>query len=71
MIALRRRKRCYEIYVEPVADPLDLPRQGRSEVLARHIQAFADRLAHYCRVEPYQWFNFYDFWSRDGQRVEE
>ena len=30
MIALRRRKRCYEIYVEPVADPLDLPRQGRS-----------------------------------------
>jgi predicted LPLAT superfamily acyltransferase len=25
-------------------------------------QRYADRLEHYCRVAPYNWFNFYDFW---------
>ena len=28
------------------------------------IQRFADRLAHYARSAPYNWFNFYDFWQR-------
>ena len=27
------------------------------------IQRFADRLAHYARTAPYNWFNFYDFWQ--------
>ena len=21
------------------------------------------RLEHYCAQEPYQWFNFYDYWA--------
>ncbi len=24
---------------------------------------YAQRLEHYCRQAPYNWFNFYDFWS--------
>jgi len=30
------------------------------------IQRYADRLAHYARLAPYNWFNFYDYWEEDG-----
>jgi predicted LPLAT superfamily acyltransferase len=23
---------------------------------------YVERLEHYCRLAPYNWFNFYDFW---------
>ena len=25
--------------------------------------AYAQRLEHYARAAPYNWFNFYDFWG--------
>ena len=25
---------------------------------------YADRLTHYCRLAPYNWFNFFDFWQK-------
>jgi predicted LPLAT superfamily acyltransferase len=27
------------------------------------LQAYVARLEHYCRLSPYNWFNFYDFWA--------
>ena len=36
-----------------------IARDRRREVTQR----FADRLAHYARSAPYNWFNFYDFWQ--------
>jgi predicted LPLAT superfamily acyltransferase len=31
--------------------------------MTRHVlQRYAERLEHYCRIAPYNWFNFYDFW---------
>jgi predicted LPLAT superfamily acyltransferase len=29
------------------------------------MQRYADRLEHYCRLAPYNWFNFHDFWQSD------
>jgi predicted LPLAT superfamily acyltransferase len=26
------------------------------------IDRYAARLEHYCRLAPYNWFNFYDSW---------
>jgi predicted LPLAT superfamily acyltransferase len=26
------------------------------------VECYAARLEHYCRLAPYNWFNFYDFW---------
>jgi predicted LPLAT superfamily acyltransferase len=62
MFGLRRSAREYDLYVEPFADPLELPGESREEALARYIRAYAARLEHYCRLYPLQWFNFYDFW---------
>ena len=26
-------------------------------------QRYVARIEHYCRIAPYNWFNFYDFWK--------
>jgi len=55
-------ERRYRIHFEHFAETIDLPRKTRDLALAAWSQRYADRLAHYCRLAPLQWFNFYDFW---------
>lgn len=43
-------------------DPLPLPQQATEAEIASAVQAYAARIEHYCRIAPYNWFNFYDFW---------
>lgn len=62
---LFREPNRYDLYCEPFADPLTLDRRDRDGALARYAQRYAERLEHYCRLAPDNWFNFYDFW---GQR---
>lgn len=52
----------YELYCEPFSEHVELPRRERERALGQVVQRFADRLAHYARLAPYNWFNFYDFW---------
>jgi len=52
----------YDLHFEPFAEALVIERQRREAALADVMQRFADRLAHYARGAPYNWFNFYDFW---------
>jgi predicted LPLAT superfamily acyltransferase len=53
----------YDLYFEPFADTLDIPRRERQAVLQTVVRRYADRLAYYVRLSPYNWFNFYDFWQ--------
>jgi predicted LPLAT superfamily acyltransferase len=54
----------HTVYFERFAERIALPRRERAQHLAAHAQRYADRLEHYCRKAPYQWFNFFDFWAR-------
>ncbi|MBZ0118486.1 MAG: hypothetical protein K8H88_15900 [Sandaracinaceae bacterium] len=58
----------YDLHCEPFAERIDLPRragpQARAEALRGYAQRYAERLEHYCRLAPDNWFNFYDFWER-------
>ncbi len=56
----------YDLYCEPLGEQLELPRGAREAALAAHVQRYADRLEHYCRLAPDNWFNFYDFWRAPG-----
>lgn len=57
----------YRLYFEPFAERIELPRRERAGYVAAWAQRYAERLEHYCRKAPYQWFNFFDFWARpDG-----
>ncbi|WP_413795893.1 glycosyltransferase family 2 protein [Aeromonas dhakensis] len=53
----------FRVHFEPFADGQPLPRQGRQEILASRVQAYADRLQHHCLHAPLDWFNFFDFWQ--------
>ena len=60
---LYRGGRRYDLHFEPFDMPGSIPRAARRETL-RALQAqYAERLAHHVRLAPFNWFNFYDFWS--------
>jgi len=67
---LYRRPNRYDLSCEPFADSLHLPRRNRAAALQEVVQRYADRLEHYARSAPENWFNFYDFWQ-DDPAVEE
>ncbi|HUP90704.1 MAG TPA: hypothetical protein VM074_00540 [Solimonas sp.] len=53
----------YEAHLELLAERVELPRNGREAAIQHYAQKYADRLAHYARLAPFNWFNFYDFWA--------
>ena len=59
----------YDLHFDWFADSVQIERNRRPEALAQILQRFADRLAHYARLAPYNWFNFYDFWQDDPARA--
>jgi predicted LPLAT superfamily acyltransferase len=53
----------YSAHFELFCDSLRLPRADREGAIGAHAQRYARRLEHYARSAPYNWFNFYDYWS--------
>ena len=54
----------YDVHFELLAERVELGPRPRREAALRHwVQQYADRLAHYTRDAPFNWFNFYDFWE--------
>ena len=60
---LYREPNHYDLYCEPFAERIALSRPQRDVQLHQLVQRYAERLEHYCRLAPYNWFNFYDFWA--------
>ena len=61
--AIRVAPRRYRIGIEPFADRVILRRERRAADLAEHIACYAAALERLCRAHPYQWFNFFPFWT--------
>jgi predicted LPLAT superfamily acyltransferase len=54
----------YRIRFEPfIAPPLSRSREAHAAAVERYAQWLAAK----CRADPWNWFNFYDFWARDGK----
>ena len=62
MFGLYRGGNRYEIHFERFADLQQDAGRGRDAMIEQLLQRYAGRLEHYCRLAPYNWFNFYDFW---------
>jgi len=52
----------YKEHFELFAEEISLDRR-REVDLHKWVARYAQRLEHYCRLAPYNWFNFYDFWA--------
>jgi predicted LPLAT superfamily acyltransferase len=50
-----------EAFAEEAFEP---PRESRAEALAAAAARYAARLEQECRRAPWQWYNFFDFWSQ-------
>jgi predicted LPLAT superfamily acyltransferase len=61
---LYRGGRRYELHFEEFPCALPRERAARRAALDDVVQRFADRLAHFARLAPYNWFNLYDFWNQ-------
>jgi predicted LPLAT superfamily acyltransferase len=67
MAGLYRGKNDYHVVFEPVADFSSTPAAVRKVAVHSAIERYAAVLDHYCRSDPYNWFNFYDFWRAPGE----
>ena len=65
-VSLYRGGNRYDLYFEAFADELVLPRRTRKAELRTVVQRYATRLEHYVREDPYNWFNWHDFWNLEG-----
>ena len=69
LLFCRRESRgCWSLALEPFAEAVTLPRGGREAALAAYAAAYAGRLERECRAAPWQWYNFFDFWSEKEPR---
>jgi predicted LPLAT superfamily acyltransferase len=66
MAGLYRGKNHYHVVFEPVADFSSTPAGVRDVAIRSAIERYAAVLDRYCRSDPYNWFNFYDFFSPQG-----
>jgi len=53
----------YEMHFESFSDGAAVPRAQREAHARAAAQRFADRLEHYVRLAPYNWFNFFNYWA--------
>ncbi len=62
MTGIYRGSNRYEISLEKIADFSNVT-QNREQAVKEALALYVSRLEHYCKLAPYNWFNFYDFWK--------
>lgn len=67
MIGLLSGGNRYDIYFESLMDMNAAEgvsgKAATDTAINGAITRYVERLEHYCRLAPYHWFNFYDFWK--------
>jgi predicted LPLAT superfamily acyltransferase len=62
MVGLYRGGNHYHVAFKQLAD-FSVPAVGSRDLAVRAaVERYAAVLEHYCRSDPYNWFNFFDFW---------
>lgn len=64
MAGLYRGGNRYHVVFERIADFSTAAAGGREVAVRAAVQRYAGVLEKYCRSDPYNWFNFFDFWRR-------
>lgn len=59
----------YDVYFECLSKQVTAGPERRVEEARRLTQRYAERLEHYVKLAPYNWFNFYDYWNESVSRT--
>jgi predicted LPLAT superfamily acyltransferase len=65
MTGLYRGGNRYHVVFREIADFSTVSRGEREARIEAAIHRYATLLEEYCRSDPYNWFNFYDFWHEE------
>ena len=68
MAGLYRGANRYHLVFEPIADFSATPAGQRESAIASAIDNYAAIIERYCRSDPYNWFNFFDFWRERSDK---
>jgi predicted LPLAT superfamily acyltransferase len=63
MAGLYRGGNRYHVVFRPLADFSQLTRAAREDAVRAGVERYVQLLEESCRGDPYNWFNFYDFWQ--------
>lgn len=63
MTGLYRGANRYHVVFRPLADFSQPSPGGREAAVRAAVERYGAILEEYCRSDPYNWFNFYDFWQ--------
>jgi predicted LPLAT superfamily acyltransferase len=69
MAGLYRGKNNYHVVFERIADFSAASVGSRHLAVCAAIERYAAILEQHCRSDPYNWFNFFDFWHRPAASV--
>ena len=53
----------YGLYFEIFAERITLPRRDKQAAISSWAARYAQRLESFCLMDPFQWYNFFDFWQ--------
>ena len=53
----------YKIYIEKSKINLECSRSERDERISEICSEFIGKLEKFCKIYPYQWYNFFNFWN--------
>ena len=67
MFCLRENGR-HRVHFERFSERVILPRGDKEAALTALVDRYARRLEAYCLRDPFQWYNFFDFWAEAGAR---
>ena len=64
MAGLYRGGNRYHVVFAPLADFSAIDPAAREAAVRAAVERYAALLGHYCRSDPYNWFNFFDLWRQ-------
>lgn len=63
MLGLYRGANRYHVVFASLADFSQIERPARAAAVESGVHRYVALLEQHCRTDPYNWFNFYDFWA--------
>ena len=55
----------YKVYIEKSKINFDCPRSEREAGIENLCSEFIEKIEKFCRMYPYQWYNFFNFWNME------